>query len=159
QRVDSSFSTTNSEGVLFFYGHSLGGVTDGAHAILLYDIGVTPPHPGAKDACATIPALPREGKQWVDVDLLNHYDMVVRSLGGERKAVYVPLQLVSDKGNRPVAFAGKMFYQPGTDFWGAAQEVRLVWLIPALVDTDEGRNIPQILQTYYTDWTPAGLNV
>src|SRR5690606_8843231 len=112
RRVDSSFSTTNSAGVISFYGPSLGGVAAGAHSILLYDIGVTPPHPGSKYACATIPALPREGNQWIDVDLLNHYNIVVRSLGGERKAVYVPLQLVSDKGNRPVAFAGKMFYQP-----------------------------------------------
>lgn len=98
---------------------------------------------------------------------------------GQTKVVYVPLNLVNDErtGQR-VAFSGKMRYLP-TGVWNNANQVRLVWLVQALVDqgttkcdatatppittncTADGylHNVPQTIQSYYTDWTLTGLTV
>jgi hypothetical protein len=102
---------------------------------------------------------------------LESYDILVRNLqpDGDEKALYVPLRLVGDSlsGER-VAFSGKMLYRPGTS-WGNAQEVRLAWVVQALVDVcrevqdgecvDYDYNQVQVVHTYYDDWTLTGLNI
>ncbi len=82
----------------------------------------------------------------------------------------MPLQLVVDsKGDEHVAFAGKMYYLPA-ETWGNAHQVRLVWLVKALVDVceeyEDGRctkyeemNRVQVIHTCGDDWTLTGLDV
>jgi hypothetical protein len=113
-------------------------------------------------------------------DELTHYGISVQDLqaNGSEKAAYVPLQLVTDdKGDAHAAFYGKMFYRPSSPLpggteggWGDAQQVRLVWVIQALVDVceeyDDGicskyseKNQLQVVQTYHDEWVLTGLNV
>jgi hypothetical protein len=89
----------------------------------------------------------------------------------KEKAVYVPLQLVNDahSGARQ-AFYGKMLYQPGAQ-WGNPHQVRLAWVIQALVDdacVEEDaqgeclrreNNQRQVIYVYYDEWFLTGLNV
>ncbi|MBN1873374.1 MAG: Ig-like domain-containing protein [Anaerolineae bacterium] len=109
---------------------------------------------------------------------LEHYGAFIMdaSEDGSEKAVYVPLNIISDtddEGNvrSRVAFYGKMFYRPDAA-WGDAQQVRLVWLVQALVDrcaedgyedgmckTYEAYNELQVIHTYYDAWTLTGLQV
>jgi len=93
---------------------------------------------------------------------------------GQTKVAYVPLSLVTDeKTGQRVAFSGQMRYQP-TGSWPSAHQVRLAWVVQALVDvpcdktTDTSadcqadgyrNNVPQMIQSYYGNWTLAGLNV
>ncbi|MGC9396741.1 MAG: LamG-like jellyroll fold domain-containing protein, partial [Anaerolineae bacterium] len=111
-------------------------------------------------------------------DDLEPYGIFVQELNDDDKAAYVPLQLVVDRiGDERVAFAGKMRYLPSPPSqggagggWGAAHQVRLVWLVKALVDVcqeyEDGRcvkyeemNRVQVIHTYGDDWTLTGLDV
>lgn len=66
--------------------------------------------------------------------LQEKYGILVQEIpGGQGKIVYVPLQLMTEnEGGDRVAFYGKMFYEPDQS-WDS-QEVRLVWMVQALVD-------------------------
>ncbi|MFN8440654.1 MAG: LamG-like jellyroll fold domain-containing protein [Caldilineaceae bacterium] len=95
---------------------------------------------------------------------------------GQTKVAYVPLSIVTDeRSGQRVGFAGQMRYQP-TGSWNDPHEVRLVWTVQALVDVacdpqnqkdlDRGcqadgyiHNNPQVIQSYYDDWTLTGLTV
>jgi hypothetical protein len=107
-----------------------------------------------------------------------HYGIFVVDMNqdGSDKAVYVPLNLVTDqdqdeRSKSRVAFYGKMLYRP-EESWGNAQQVRLVWLVQALVDicAEDGYkdgtciryekyNQLQVIHTYYEAWRLTGLNV
>jgi hypothetical protein len=95
---------------------------------------------------------------------------------GATKIAYLPLSILTDEqtGQR-VAFTARMRYLP-TTAWNQAHEVRLVWLVQALVDvpcdhTDpqdvaagcaaDGyiHNVPQVIRSYYDAFTLTGLNV
>jgi hypothetical protein len=95
---------------------------------------------------------------------------------GATKVAYVPLSVVTDErtGQR-VAFGGQMPYLP-TGTWTAAHSVRLAWIVQALADVacdpenaddvaqgcqPDGyiHNRPQMLQSYYSDWSLTGLTV
>ncbi|MBM3135441.1 MAG: hypothetical protein FJZ89_09225, partial [Chloroflexi bacterium] len=121
---------------------------------------------------------------------LEAYGIVTRTLtaDGSQKAVYVPLNLVTDdRGDANVAFYGKMLYRPAAS-WGNAHQVRLVWVVQGLVSICKTKDDPpppnwpsgkewnggyidgqcqyfqdskqiQILQTYYDTWSLTGLNV
>ncbi len=109
---------------------------------------------------------------------LDHYGIFVTDMNrsGTDKAVYVPLNLVTDyddegRAKSHVAFYAKMLYRPG-DSWGNAQQVRVVWMLQALVDrcaedgykdgickTYETYNELQVIHTYYDAWTLGGLQV
>lgn len=103
---------------------------------------------------------------------LENYGVIVQDLtdDGRDKAAYVPLKLVVDSpGDERVAFAGQMLYLPA-DSWGNAHQVRLVWVVQALVDVcqeyQDGRcvayeemNDVQIIHSYDDDWTLTGLDV
>jgi hypothetical protein len=111
-------------------------------------------------------------------DELDHYSIFVlnASEDGSDKVAYVPLTLVVDADDQGreqsrVAFYAKMLYRP-EDSWGASHQVRLVWLVQALVDVcaDDGyedglckeyaeHNQTQIIYTYPDNWTLTGLNV
>ncbi|MCB0144559.1 MAG: hypothetical protein KDE50_32055 [Caldilineaceae bacterium] len=106
------------------------------------------------------------------------YNISVQDLNadGSEKAVYIPLNLVSDEqSGQRVAFTGRMRYLPN-GAWPTPHNVRLVWVVQALMDIpcdvdvaahqERGcmadgyiHNSPQIIQTYYDDWTLTGLNV
>ena len=93
---------------------------------------------------------------------------------GQTKVAYIPLNIVTDdKSGQRVAFSGQMRYLP-TGSWLTPHQVRLAWVVQALVDmpcdkavdtspdcqADGYRNnVPQMLQTYYGDWTLTGMNV
>ncbi len=121
-----------------------------------------------------------DGETYTCYPDLEPYGVFVQELNDDGdKAVYVPLQLVVDRtGDEHVAFAGKMHYLPsflpsgGTEGggWGAAHQVRMVWLVKALVDVcdayEDGRcteykemNRVQVIHTYGDDWTLTGLDV
>lgn len=93
---------------------------------------------------------------------------------GEGKLIYLPLQLVVDSaGGARVAFRGKMLYLPG-ETWAEAHQVRLVWVVQALLDAcaedgwengqcnvynAEHSNQPQIIHRYDDEWYLTGLSV
>ncbi|MGQ0603020.1 MAG: hypothetical protein ACT4QE_15155, partial [Anaerolineales bacterium] len=102
---------------------------------------------------------------------LENYGVFVQSVTTDTKAVYVPLNLVTDANSGArVAFEGKMLYRPGVD-WGNAQQVRLAWVVQALTDnvcvqtdaqgncTATADNQVQVVHSYYDDWFLTGLNV
>ena len=91
------------------------------------------------------------------------------STNGSTKVAYVPLNILTDeKTGMRVAFSGRMRYLP-TGSWPAAHQVRLAWVLQALIDmpcdskaanaaqqgcASDGyiHNVPQAVQTYYDDW-------
>jgi len=114
--------------------------------------------------------IPGEPDNLPSEEVLSHYGIAVADLPDGGKAAYIPLQLVTvERGDREVAFYGKMIYLP-TDTWGEAHEVRLVWVIQALVDVCEEvedgicteyseRNRLQVLHAYDDEWYLTGLSV
>lgn len=102
---------------------------------------------------------------------LENYGIFVQTVTTDTKAVYIPLNLITDAqtGGR-VAFEGKMLYRPGAE-WGNAQQARLAWVVQALNDnacvqrdaqdncTRSLDNQMQVLHTYYDDWFLTGLSV
>ncbi|MDQ2997598.1 MAG: thrombospondin type 3 repeat-containing protein, partial [Chloroflexota bacterium] len=93
---------------------------------------------------------------------------------GQTKVAYVPLSIVTDEntGER-VAFSGQMRYLPSGS-WPSPHQVRLAWVVQTLVDVPCDKtidtsadcqadgyrnNVPQIIQSYYSDWSLAGLTV
>jgi hypothetical protein len=95
---------------------------------------------------------------------------------GQTKVAYIPLNIVNDdRTGQRVAFSGQMRYKPSGN-WPNPHQVRLAWLVQALVDQgcdptkpDEVaqgcqpdgyiHNQPQTIQTYYTDWSLTGMTV
>ncbi|HMN30091.1 MAG TPA: hypothetical protein PKE45_18205, partial [Caldilineaceae bacterium] len=90
------------------------------------------------------------------------------------KVAYIPLNVVTDeKSGQRVAFSAQMRYLP-TGAWLDPHQVRLAWLVQALVDlpcdkkTDTSadcqadgnrNNVPQVLQSYYSPWNLTGMIV
>ncbi|MFZ0545645.1 MAG: hypothetical protein WAM60_09415, partial [Candidatus Promineifilaceae bacterium] len=103
-------------------------------------------------------------------DVLKDFGISVHQTSSDTQTAYVPLQLVSDKiGEKNVAFYGRMFYEADSS-WGNAQQVRLVWLVQALVDKCKTfknnvcteyskKNDVQIIQVYDDDFFLTGLSV
>jgi hypothetical protein len=101
---------------------------------------------------------------------LNNYGIAVQPLPGGAQAAYVPLQLVTqDRGRQHVAFSTKMLYLPQAS-WGEAHQVRLVWVVQALLDEcaayQDGEcssygemNRAQIVHIYDDTWYLTGLSV
>ncbi len=103
-------------------------------------------------------------------DLLHQFGIAVQKTSANTQVAYVPAQLVTDTtGEKNVAFYGRMYYKAAST-WGNAQQVRLVWVVQALVDkcktyknnvcTEYSQyNDLQIVQTYDDEWTLTGLSV
>ncbi|MCZ7570230.1 MAG: thrombospondin type 3 repeat-containing protein [Ardenticatenaceae bacterium] len=113
-----------------------------------------------------------DNQTWLNQDEMTHYGLSYKNLPGGKKAVYVPLQLVTDDtSGEQVAFYGKLYFRQKADTWGSAHAVRLVWMVQALNDvcaetagggvcTEYTRhNDEQVIQTYYDSFTLAGLNI
>ncbi|KPL91653.1 LamG-like jellyroll fold domain-containing protein [Herpetosiphon geysericola] len=111
---------------------------------------------------------------WIDSSAIERYDLSVydSSSGDGELLAYLPVSYISDESDGGVVgFTARMFYQPsqgsnGRATWGAAHEVRLVWLVEMLTDScsDESdlascEDSYAIIQTYYDQWTLAGLTV
>ncbi|MCL4830278.1 MAG: tandem-95 repeat protein [Caldilinea sp.] len=122
--------------------------------------------------------LPANGGNLPPAQDLEPYSIIVNNLtaDGSQQVAYVPLSLAVDSqtGQR-VAFTGRMRYLP-TGSWPTAHEVRLAWVVQMLVDLPCDRNapdaaaigcaadgyihnVPQVVQSYYDEWTLTGLNV
>ncbi len=109
---------------------------------------------------------------------LTPYGIVVNNLttDGSQQVVYVPLSLVTDaQSGQHFAFAGRMRYLPSGG-WPAPHQMRLAWVVQALVDLAcnaadpqevalgceaDGyiHNVPQVVQSYYGEWYLTGLNI
>jgi hypothetical protein len=98
------------------------------------------------------------------------YNVSVNDFNGALQVAYVPLRVLTDpKSGLRVAFQARMPYR-ATGQWAQPHQVRLVWLVQALLDTCveqvegqcvryEKQNQPQVIQSYYDDWTLTGFQV
>jgi hypothetical protein len=100
------------------------------------------------------------------------YNVSVNELttGGATQVAYVPLRVISDpKSGLRVAFQARMPYR-ATGQWAQPHQARLVWLVQGLLDSCveqvegictryEEVNQPQVIQSYYDDWTLTGFQV
>ncbi|MCA0350423.1 MAG: hypothetical protein LCH85_00375 [Chloroflexi bacterium] len=116
-------------------------------------------------------------EQWLDSSELDPYGITVRDLdtNSGNLLAYVPVVRVSNSmGGNPAAFAARMLYYPeqgsnGTANWGAAQQVRLVWLVQMITDecvdaeadpsTCARQENLSIVQIYDETWSLAGMSV
>ena len=117
---------------------------------------------------------------WLDQDILASYGVSVnQNSSGDELLVYVPVSAVNDTtGDTPVAFSAQMYYRPTNSNWGGNHQVKLLWLVNALVDTCITTDMPDsvtydewcaelthwetdttIMQTYYDQFTVTGLTV
>ncbi len=127
--------------------------------------------PVRSDAPATI--TPETDLQaWLDNDVLQTYGVAVKRADDLGNLVaYVPLNTVVDQiGGARVAFSARVPYRPVAAQWGKAHQLRVVWLVHALTDvcTAQGDNgqctawsldNEQIVQSYYEEFTLAGISV
>ncbi|HNT76588.1 MAG TPA: hypothetical protein PKH77_16370, partial [Anaerolineae bacterium] len=113
----------------------------------------------------------------VDLAQMQSYGIAVREKTDGGLLAYVPLSVIADEtGGGRVGFLGRMYYQPGAS-WGDAHQMRMVWLVDALVDRCKNRpasypgtqeqwcsdpnnwdlNQTQVVQTYSDEWFLAGM--
>lgn len=121
--------------------------------------------------------LPTNGANLPPQSDLTPYNISVNNLtaDGSQQVVYVPLTVVTaEQTGQRVAFSARMKYLP-TGSWPTPHDVRLAWVVQTLVDVPcdatnpqdvangctDGYipNVPQVIQSYYDDWTLTGLNV
>ncbi len=106
-------------------------IADGNHSLLLTNAS-------NETTCQAIPNIINGGysDQMVDLATLQTYGISVRekdNIGG--LLAYVPLTLLYEQaGNTPVAFTGRMFYQPGQADFGAVEQTRLSWMVMTKTD-------------------------
>lgn len=107
---------------------------------------------------------------------LTPFNITVNNLtaNGNTKVAYIPLNIVTDeKTGQRVGFSAQMRYLP-TGNWPSPHQVRLVWVVQALVDLPCDKtadasadcqadgylnNVPQMIQSYYSNWSLTGMNV
>ena len=95
--------------------------------------GNLPVMPGAPPISTTTPLT-----TWLDIDTMADFGINVRKLDESSGTLlaYVPLTLIEDgEGAGPVAFSGRMFYQPISTDFGPIQEARLIWMVEVLTNT------------------------
>jgi len=150
-------------------------LADGAHVLVLKAAG----HTAACAPLADVPNGPYTNKM-IDAEALRAYGAIARDLGDGRVTLLVPLIVVADEtGGGQVAFAARVPYTPHGSSLGAAQKMRVAWLVQMLTDTC--RPMPpgssgtredwcrysgswdldntQIVHVYYDDWYLTGLTV
>jgi hypothetical protein len=107
---------------------------------------------------------------------LTPYNISVNPLDATTNVVYLALSVITDEqtGQR-LAFSGRMRYLP-SGAWPAPHDVRLAWVVQVLTDVpcdhtdpqdvavgcasdDYIHNVPQVVQSYYDNFTLTGLNV
>jgi len=119
--------------------------------------------------------------KWLDQDTLDQYAISVsQAEDGASLYVYIPLTTIEDQyaGDTPVAWGAQMLYRPEVAAWGENHNMKLVWMITALVDTCDTSEMTgeddydtwctnkahwttetSIIQTYYEDFYVTGLSV
>ncbi len=118
--------------------------------------------------------------QWLDTDSLDDYGVQATQLEDGTIQVYAPLVAIEDEvGDAKVAFGGRIPYFPSVDDWGEAHEIRLAWIITALVDGCDTEGLEesgldyeaycaqpenlitdtQVVQQYHEDFQLSGLTV
>ena len=130
----------------------------------------TKANPPALTAASTV-------ADWIavlDREKLNVYNMSVREYDANTLELLTPLYLQPDSQGNPAAFSAHLLYWPTTSSWGAAQEVRLTWVIQLISDRcvdpeREGeafcnnpanrRDEPTIIHAYEDEWQLTGLTV
>ncbi|MEM7033310.1 MAG: thrombospondin type 3 repeat-containing protein [Chloroflexota bacterium] len=83
---------------------------------------------------------------WVDTTLLEEYGISVNhdENSGNTLYAYVPLiELRDSTGDTPVAFTGRMVYEPDVTRWGKQHQARVVWMINVLNDTCDTESVPE----------------
>ncbi len=139
------------------------------------NLPVKPGAPTTRDKDAAI-------DDWLDRAKTASYGVSVRKKDDAGTlVVYVPLNIVADEtGGGREAFSARMAYWPNSTSWGAAQQVRVVWLVMMLTDScqpvppgtseddaetwcDDVNNWAldqqQPIHTYSEEWTLTGLDV
>ena len=118
---------------------------------------------------------------WVDQDILDEYNISVSQANNGKLYAHVPLLQLKDRvGDTPVAWAGQMAYWPGSASWGGNHQVRLVWMVTALLDSCDTSEKPanftneawcanlsytksptekKAIKTYYEDFYLTGMAV
>ncbi|MEZ4714933.1 MAG: hypothetical protein R2851_02405 [Caldilineaceae bacterium] len=151
------------------------GPIQDADGLTFFDVDPsTDASPNANGDMRMVPMLeieiPAAANNAAEEDILTQFNISVKQTDADTVTAYVPMQLVTDSvGDKNVAFYGTMFYRAGAA-WGAAQPVRLVWLVQALVDQCDSYsnnicdgyssyNDAQIIQVYDDDWYLTGLHV
>lgn len=125
--------------------------------------------------------VPNNGANLPPQQALTPYNITVNNLtaNGSSKIVYVPLNLITDEATgEHVAFNARMPYLP-TGNWPSPHDIRLAWVVQVLSDQPcdpknaddlaQGcrwfangyyiPNVPQVVQSYYDNWTLTGLAV
>jgi hypothetical protein len=119
-----------------------------------------------------------ELSQWLDEEALDTYGITVSQAEiGDPIYAYVPLAIIEDVvGDTPVAWGARMYYNTDNADWGSDHELRVVWMITALVDSctapdgvtfddycaenfDNWTTDITVIQTYYEDFALTGLSV
>ncbi len=173
--LDVSLGAVSNGGNATVTGRNLLTLADGAHVIVLKAAG----HTAACATLADVPNGPYKDKM-IDAEPLRAYGASARDLGDGRVTLLVPLNIVADEtGGGRAAFGARVPYLPRGASLGAAQKVRVVWLVQML--TDYCRPMPpgseetqetwckykeswvldntQLVHTYYDDWYITGLSV
>lgn len=182
-RVYSSTEACPTGRVVYTLTNVLNGETRTVNAIRLTDlangqrlVGVSA---GAEQVCANLGNVingPYPDRM-VDLPLMRSYGIAVREKTDGGLLAYAPLNVVADEsGGGRVGFAARMYYRPGAS-WGAAHQMRMVWLVDALVDRCKRMpdsyprtqddwcqdpqnwilNLPQVVQTYSDEWFLTGM--
>ncbi|MBK9055198.1 MAG: hypothetical protein IPL78_31170 [Chloroflexi bacterium] len=107
---------------------------------------------------------------WLAEDVTEPYSMSLddMDLATGDLVAYVPLSLVTDENDTPVAYTTRLIYEPDQASWGTAHEYRVVWLVQMLTDEcinpndDEATCARQdtvtVIHSYHETWTLTGLN-
>ena len=101
---------------------------------------------------------------WLDMSKLEPYGITVQQADDAGNIyLYLPLNIVEDDtGGNLVGFTGQTLYWPSTDSWGADHEVRLVWVVQAIVNNNPRNPVDtlSVLHIYEDEpWYLTGMSV
>lgn len=162
--IDESRVDTSGGEVRVINNFNMRTNTDGGYVLTVEQDGVVV-------SCGQIEQEIFVGNQIVDRLALQRYQVSARQLENNNIALYAPLGLMNDQQTgMNVGFAARIPYA-GSAEWGAAHEIRMVWVVQIETDTvcvydrlDSGcqivrNNVPQVVHTYPEQWKLTALNV
>jgi hypothetical protein len=145
--------------------------------------GNLPIKPGVNTSVLT-PTAPLEN--WLDTARLDEYRISPSLLDNGDIVLYAPLTLIEDDtGANRVGFTARLLYQPKSNVWGQAQNMRMVWAVLMLTDACNGAKMPanvrdnsdpkvaeawcntpanrventSIVHRYFDDWYLTGMSI
>lgn len=110
-------------------------------------------------------------EEWLDKEVTEPYGILVDDIDPATGdlLMYVPLNPVLDNHETPVAYSGRVIYQPSQANWGSPQHFRILWLVQMLTDecinpndnptTCARQDTFSIIHSYYETWQLTGLNI